>query len=44
MVYEGWLSNDGLAQEWFDHRGYFTILLPGPRFRDIRTWLISRFE
>jgi len=33
MVYEGWLFNDGLAQEWFDHPGYFTILLLGLWFR-----------
>jgi hypothetical protein len=24
--------NDGLAQEWFDHPGYFTILLLGCGF------------
>jgi hypothetical protein len=29
MVYEAWLFNDGLPQEWFDHPGYLTILLLG---------------
>jgi hypothetical protein len=29
MVYEGFLFNDGLAQEYFDHPGYLTILLLG---------------
>jgi hypothetical protein len=33
MVYEGWLFNDGLAQEWLDHPGYLTILLLGHWFR-----------
>ncbi len=27
MVYEGFLLNDGLRQEYFDHPGYLTILL-----------------
>jgi hypothetical protein len=33
MVYEAWLFNDGLAQEWFDHPGYLTILALGAWFR-----------
>jgi hypothetical protein len=33
MVYEAWLFNDGLSQEWFDHPGYLTILLLGNWFR-----------
>ena len=33
MVYEAWLFNDGLPQEWFDHPGYLTILLLGNWFR-----------
>jgi hypothetical protein len=33
MVYEAWLFNDGLAQEWFDHPGYLTILALGNWFR-----------
>ena len=33
MVYEGFLLNDRLPQEWFDHPGYFTILLLGNWFR-----------
>ena len=33
MGYEGLLLNDGLAQEWFDHPGYLSILLNGNWFR-----------
>jgi hypothetical protein len=33
FVYEAWLFNDGLSQEWFDHPGYLTILLLGNWFR-----------
>jgi hypothetical protein len=33
MVYEAWLFNDGLPQEWFDHPGYLTILMLGNWFR-----------
>jgi hypothetical protein len=33
MVYEAWLFNDGLSQEWFDHPGYLNILLLGNWFR-----------
>ena len=33
MVYEAWLFNDGLSQEWFEHPGYLTILLLGNWFR-----------
>jgi hypothetical protein len=33
MVYEAWLFNDRLPQEWFDHPGYLTILLFGGWFR-----------
>ncbi len=29
MIYEGWLFNDHLPQEWFDHPGYLTINLLG---------------
>ena len=32
MVYEAFLLNDGLPQEWFDAPGYFTILLLGTWF------------
>jgi hypothetical protein len=33
MVYEAWLFNDGLSQEFSDHPGYLTILLLGNWFR-----------
>jgi hypothetical protein len=33
MVYEGFLFNDGLPQEGFDHPGYLSILLLGGWFR-----------
>jgi hypothetical protein len=33
MVYEAFLSNDHLAQEYFDHPGYLTILLLGEWLR-----------
>src|SRR5581483_5941032 len=33
MVYEGFLYNNGLPQEYFDHPGYLTILLLGEWFR-----------
>jgi hypothetical protein len=33
MVYEGWLFNDRLPQEWFDHPGYLTILSLGEWYR-----------
>jgi hypothetical protein len=33
MVYEAFLFNDCLAQEWFVHPGYLTILLLGGWFR-----------
>lgn len=32
MVYEAFLSNDGLRQEYFDHPGYLTILSLGTWF------------
>jgi hypothetical protein len=32
FVYEAWLFNDGLPQEWFDHPGHLTILLLGNWF------------
>jgi len=33
MVYEAFLFDDGLRQEYFDHPGYLTILLLGEWFR-----------
>jgi len=33
MIYEGWLLADRAPQEWFDHPGYFSILLTGNWFR-----------
>ena len=33
MVYEAFLLDDGLRQEYFDHPGYLTILLLGEWFR-----------
>ncbi|MEX0751909.1 MAG: hypothetical protein WD073_03170 [Xanthobacteraceae bacterium] len=33
MVYEGFLYNDNLPQEYFDHPGYLTILAIGAWFR-----------
>lgn len=35
MVYEAWLFNDRLPQEWFDHPGYLTILSLGEWFRGL---------
>jgi hypothetical protein len=38
MVYEAFLFNDGLPQEWFVHPGYLTMLLLGAWFRLLH-WL-----